>query len=352
MNETEEPPLQIAVIHGDLHKPFPTYPNGDWASNDYGVIDQLRVALAELRGFDFTYLYHHDTLFQDLQAGGFDLVLQLCDDGYMNNPDMAAHICAMLDMIGLPYTGSGLKAMMLTSDKQFELDIARQNGVPVPESRLVQPWEPLPTDIRFPALVKANAADGSLGLTHKNVVHNQTELAAAFQRMRDQFQIEGPLLIQQYLGGRDIFVSLIGNPPDDFCVLTMTEEDYSALPPDLPKICGYESKWDPTSPYWQITSQPTTLSPEKQAFIIDCCKRLYTRLDIRDYARFDWRLDENDEPYFLEVNPNCAWCFDGHLAKTAALSGLSYSDLLRLILETSLRRYQQVPHRLAVEVPV
>jgi D-alanine-D-alanine ligase len=334
-------PINVAIIHGDLNKPFLAYPNGDWASNDYGIFEVLKTALAELPGYRFTFFSNHDDLFAELRAviRQFDLVLNLCDDGYLNNLDQAGHVCALLDMLGAPYTGSGVKAMFMTTDKQIQLDIAQRNGVPVPQSVLVQPWATLPNRIQYPALVKPNATDGSIGITRKNVIHNRAELVEAMRIIREDFRLICPILIQRYLPGRDIFVSLLGNPPGDLCALPITEEDYSALPPGYPKFCSYESKWDPTSPYWQITSRPTTLPAATQAFVVECCKRLYTRLEIHDYARFDWRLDEHDNPYFLEANPNCGWCFDAHLVKTAALSGLSYSTLLDRILQAALRRY-------------
>ncbi|MCX6049265.1 MAG: hypothetical protein NT075_29540 [Chloroflexi bacterium] len=334
-------PYNIAVIHGDLGKPYPSYPNQDWASNDYGIFEALNAALSELPEYSFTFFYNHDNLFGELRqvAHQFDLVLNLCDDGYLNNPDHAAHVCALLDMLGLPYTGSGVKAMFMTGDKQIQLDIARGNGVPVPESLLVQPWEPLPLHVKYPALVKPNATDGSLGITRKSVVHNQEELAEAVRIIREDFQLACPILIQNYLLGTDVFVSLLGNAPDTLQALAIIEEDYSALPADYPKFCSYESKWEQDSPYWQIKSQVTTLPQATQDFMVDCCKRIYTRLEMRDYGRFDWRLDEHHNPYFLEANPNCGWCFDAHLVKTAALNGLTYSALLRTILQSALRRY-------------
>ena len=333
--------FNIAIIHGDLAKPYPSYPNQDWASNDYGIFEALNAALAELPEYRFTFFYNHDNLFGELRSviDQFDLVLNLCDDGYMNNLDQAAHLCALLDMLGAPYTGSGVKAMFMTGDKQIQLDIARGNGVPVPESVLVQPWEPLPRHIQYPALVKPNATDGSLGITRKSVVHNRAELLEAVRIVREDFKLTCPILIQRYLPGTDIFVSLLGNAPHELRALTITEEDYSALPADFPKLCSYESKWDQTSPYWNIKSRITTLPQATQDFIVDCCKRIYTRLEIRDYGRFDWRLDEHDNPYFLEANPNCGWCFDAHLVKTAALNGIAYSELLRTIIQSALRRY-------------
>jgi D-alanine-D-alanine ligase len=60
---------------------------------------------------------------------------------------------------------------------------------------------------------------------------------------------------------------------------------------------------------------------------------LFQRLGCRDYARFDWRLDGNQTPRLLEVNPNPGWCWDGHLARMAEFAGLSYSEMLHEILK-------------------
>ena len=57
--------------------------------------------------------------------------------------------------------------------------------------------------------------------------------------------------------------------------------------------------------------------------------------DIDSYLRADWRLDSNGTPRLLEVKPNPGWCWDGHLAKMAGISGLSYAEMLRQRLQAS-----------------
>jgi len=120
--------------------------------------------------------------------------------------------------------------------------------------------------------------------------------------------------------------------------LPIIKEDYSCLPEGLPQICGYEAKWLSDSPYWNIKSVPADLPEETERFLIASCIRLFERLECRDYARFDWRMDRNQTPRLLEVNPNPGWCWDGHLAKMAKLCDLSYADMLREILEAAERR--------------
>jgi D-alanine-D-alanine ligase len=71
---------------------------------------------------------------------------------------------------------------------------------------------------------------------------------------------------------------------------------------------------------------------------VECCLKLFERLECRDYCRFDWRLDSEGIPKLLEVNPNPGWCWDGHLAKMAAIDGMSYDNMLRTILEAAEKR--------------
>ncbi|MBI4219863.1 MAG: hypothetical protein HY682_06960, partial [Chloroflexi bacterium] len=106
----------------------------------------------------------------------------------------------------------------------------------------------------------------------------------------------------------------------------------------LPRICGYEAKWMPDSPYWNIKSLRADLPSKIEEDIVEWCLRLFERLECRDYARLDWRLDANGNPKLLEVNPNPGWCWDGHLAKMAGHAGWSYSEMLANILRAAERR--------------
>jgi D-alanine-D-alanine ligase len=118
----------------------------------------------------------------------------------------------------------------------------------------------------------------------------------------------------------------------------MAEEDYSDLPEDLPRICGYEAKWRPDSPYSRIKSIPAVLPPQAQKDLIEWSTVLAERLECRDYTRLDWRLDSRGQPKLLEVNPNPGWCWDGHLAKMASMAGITYAEMLLSILKAAEER--------------
>lgn len=176
------------------------------------------------------------------------------------------------------------------------------------------------------------------GITQRSVVYSPEELINAVSEIRDRFGYDKPILVEEFLTGKDLSVGIIGNPPESYVVLPIIEEDYSALPPELPRICGYEAKWLPDSPYWNIKSVPAQLPEETEKFIIECCLKLFERLECRDYCRFDWRLDAEGNPKLLEVNPNPGWCWDGHLAKMAKIAGMSYAEMLEAILKAAEER--------------
>ncbi|MDQ1256896.1 MAG: D-alanine-D-alanine ligase, partial [Candidatus Hydrogenedentes bacterium] len=227
-------------------------------------------------------------------------------------------------------------------DKSLVRGAAEEMGVPVPRAMFVKAEDvmfDLPLD--FPVIVKPNYGDSSFGITMRSVAYTAEELLNAILEIRQKFGYDKPMLIEELLTGKDITVGVIGNPPSSYTVLPIVEEDYSTLPPDLPKICGYEAKWDPDSPYWNLKSIPAELPDDTEKTVIEWCVKLVERLDCRDYVRFDWRLDASGTPKLLEANPNPGWCWDGHMAKMAALADMSYSEMLQSILHAAEDRFSQ-----------
>lgn len=333
--------LTVAVILGDPTKRDALKPGGVFDEDDIYTIDMLKDALRQLKNYNFIYLNNHDTLLQDLirLKPKIDYVFNLCDEGFNNDPRKELHVPALLEMLNIPYTGSGPQPLAHCYDKSLIRGLAREMGIPVPEAVLIKPEDKfVEIPFGFPAIVKPNFGDSSFGITYRSVVNNSEELLNAIAEIREKFGYNRPILVEEFLTGKDLTVGIIGNVPDAYTVLPITEEDYSSLPEGLPPICGYEAKWLPDSPYWNIKSKPADLPPETETFIVKACLNLFERLEIRDYCRFDWRLDANGRPKLLEVNPNPGWCWDGHLAKMAKFAGMSYADMLEAILKAAEQR--------------
>ncbi len=338
----QERAKHVVVLLGDPTRSDALKPSCVFDDDDFYTIDQMKAALRELKGYRFTYLCRHDTLIHDLARlkGKVDYVLNLCDEGFNNDPRRELHVPALLEMLGIPYTGSGPQSLAFCYDKSLVRGIAKEMGIPVPDACFIPPGDrTYDAGIRLPVIVKPNSGDSSYGITQRSVVHTLEDLADIINSLRASLGYDQSLLVEEFLTGKDISVGIIGNPSGYCTVLPITEEDYSALPPELPHLCGYEAKWLPDSPYWKIVSRPAGLPEETERTVIQCCLALFERLECRDYCRFDWRLDEHGSPKLLEVNPNPGWCWDGHLAKMAKYADISYSRMLEQILKAAEDRF-------------
>jgi len=240
-------------------------------------------------------------------------------------------------MLEIPYSGGNPQCLAYCYDKSLVRGVAYEMEIPTPKAFIIKPDETTFIDflIDFPVIVKPNFGDSSIGITQNSVCYNVVELKNAISNLRTSFSFETTLLVEEFLTGKDISVGIIGNLPGNYTILPIIEEDYSALPDHLPKICGYEAKWMPDSPYWKIKSKRAELPVETLRFLESSCLKLFARLNLRDYGRFDWRLDETGKPKLLEVNPNPGWCWDGHLAKMCHEAGISYKEMLHMILQAA-----------------
>lgn len=335
------PVIDVTVLMGDPRLPDTVKLNGQFNPEDLETVRRLKDALAALPAYNFRYLDNHATMERDLLELKTDLVLNLCDEGFNNDPFKELHVPALLELRGIPYTGAGPAALGACYDKGLVRAVAQSIDVPVPLETYVRAGDQgatLPSV--FPALLKPNFGDSSVGITKDAVVKNERALIEYLDKLRTLFPKRNmPVLVQEYLTGAEYSVQLIGNPDQGLRALPILEVDYSKLDPGLPKILGYESKWDPESPYWtQIKYHEASLPDHMQQQLIEHSARLFERLACRDYARFDFRSDAKGEIKLLEVNPNPGWCWDGKMNLMAGFQGMRYSELLGQILQAAVER--------------
>lgn len=331
----------VTVLMGDPMKKDPIKPSLIFDDDDLYTIDQMKDALKDLDNYNFIYINNHDSLINDLVRikKNTDFVMNLCDEGYNNDARKELHVPSLLEMMDIHYTGSGPQCLAFCYDKSLVRGIAKEMGIPVANAFFIKPEDnTFDLPFGFPVIVKPNTGDSSFGITQRSVANTIEELVNAISEIRDKLGYDKPILVEEFLPGKDISVGIIGNLPESYHVLPVIEEDYSMLPAGLPKICGYEAKWIPESPYWKVRSIPAIISEDTRKFIVECCLKLFERLECRDYCRFDWRLDAKGKPKILEVNPNPGWCWDGHMAKMAKIEGISYAEMLKEILQSAEHR--------------
>ncbi|HUN49281.1 MAG TPA: methyltransferase domain-containing protein, partial [Stellaceae bacterium] len=203
---------EVAVVLGDPRRPDKVKPDGRYGEADRQTVIELRAALAKLGDYRFRFVDDHAALIASLQARRPDLVLNLCDEGFDNDARQEAHVPAMLDVLGLPYTGAGPACLATCYDKSVVTGIARMLGVPVPREILITPDDPL-TDAAgpLPALIKPCLGDNSVGIDHRSVVMTAEAALETLRRLRAELP-GTPLLMQEYLSGREYSLGVIGNP--------------------------------------------------------------------------------------------------------------------------------------------
>lgn len=331
--------LPVTVVMGDPRLPDDVKLGGKFNPEDLDTIQRLKAALEELDEYSFRYLDNHQSLWTDLRSSPPAFVLNLCDEGYNNDAFLELHVPAMLEILGVPYSGAGPAALGSCYDKALVRAVAQSLDVPVPSETYYDPADQAATlPGIFPAIIKPNYGDSSIGITKNAVVYTPEQAIDFITELREI--VPGrPLLVQEYLTGTEYSLGIIGNPGIDYHMLPPLEVDYSGLDAGLPRILGYESKWDPSSPYWtQIKYKEANLSEEARRLLGDHARAMFERLGCRDYARFDFRADTDGRIKLLEVNPNPGWSWDAKMNLMASFEGLRYSELLRHILEAALAR--------------
>ena len=330
---------EVTVLLGDPKIPDKVKVDGQFNTEDFETIARMKEALNELKQYEFMYLDNHHNLMRTLMTDPPQFVFNLCDEGFRNDPFQELHVPSLLEMLNIPYTGAGPACLGLCYNKGLVDGIAQSLEIPVPMESYIGPDDTLATlPATFPALLKPNFGDSSMGITQNAVVTNAEELLSYIEWIRKTY---GPcsILIQEFLSGPEYTVGIIGNPGLSYKVLPVLEVDYSGLDPSLPPILGYESKWHPDSPYWsQIVYKRAQISGEHRRQLLDYSNILFERLGCRDYARFDFRADANGVIKLLEANPNPGWCWDGKFNLMAGFDGLRYADMLRLIVEAAQER--------------
>lgn len=238
------------------------------------------------------------------------------------------HIPGILEMLGVPYVGSGPETHAIALDKVITKMILIQKGLPTPRFAVLEkPDDELTENLKYPLIIKPKGEAVSFGL---RIVHNQEELKNGAQVIYDIFQ--SPTLVEEYIDGREVNIGLLGNDPVD------------ALPPvelifgDGEQIYTYEDKTRASGRDIQKkcpADLPAELSEKLKSLAISAFKAL----GCFDSARVDFRIDKKGRPYILEVNSMASLGPGGSYVFAAEKVGLSYGALANKLIEIASRRY-------------
>lgn len=238
------------------------------------------------------------------------------------------HIPSILEMIGIPYVGSGPLAHSLSLDKVVSKMIFNQKGIPTPDFFVLEALESELPDIKFPVIVKPKNEAVSFGT---KVVNNNEELRNAVEDVLKQFK--QPALVEQYIEGREINIGLLGNSPTETfgpCEIIFGEVG--------PRIYTYEDKTGKSgrSISWEC---PAKISNELKAEAQKLALKAFKSLGCYDCARVDMRIDDKGNLYVLEVNSLPSLGEHGSYTIAAEQYGLDFSALVNRLVDVAYQRY-------------
>ena len=271
-----------------------------------------------------------------LSRSSADLYFNLVES-YAGDDTMEMHFAAFLDLVGKKYTGAGPHGSCLAMDKTVAKKLIRYHDLDTPYSVVMNKGRvEHAQDIRFPVIVKPASEDASKGINAASVVDSLKDLFERIAYVENEFNSSA--LIEEYIEGREIYAAILGNDKPE--ALPLVELDLSKLPDGMPRIAGYEVKFDVTTEAYKRTKSAPAKDLEEELVrrIQETALTAYRVLKLRDYGRVDLRVTDAGRIYVIEANPNPWLDPAAEFMMAAKESGRSYKELIGEIVELAMRR--------------
>ena len=238
-----------------------------------------------------------------------------------------------LELLGIPYTGSGVMASSMAIDKVMTKRVLRTEGLPTPQHVLLRRGAyshadvlSVPEKLGLPLIVKPSREGSSIGLT------KVTDSAAMLAAVAQAAELDADILCEQFIDGDEVTCPVLG-----------TGSDAKALP--VIRIVAAEGNYDYQNKYFTDTTQylvPCELPAGEEASIQHLVLQAFRTLNCRGWARADVMIDKvTRKPYLLEINTSPGMTGHSLVPMSARAQGMSYEDLCIAILKTAALDYEK-----------
>lgn len=324
------------VILFDLSSPPP--PDQDYSQylKDENWKSELAIKKAlEGLGHEPIFVGVHDDiprLVQELKQIQPDVVFNLAE-AFRNDRQYEPHIVALLELLQIPFTGTGSFGLQLCKDKELSKKILSHHRIQVPHSLLSKVSKPIKKFGKFPmpAFVKLARSEASEGITQDSFVENEEDGLARVQFLHKKY--EEDVLVEEFIFGRDLYVSVIGSKR--LHVLPFRQLQFTKDPDRAAQFATYKTKWDEA--YRKRWGIKNTFAPELPEEIekraCEIAKKAFSALNLSGFARFDFRLTDKNELVMLEANPNPSISDDDDFVLSAKKAGLTFSELIEKLVD-------------------
>lgn len=323
--------LHICVLQPDYSSSFVDYQHYDPPRDLSHLIPEATVDHVKLNKLT-TYKQ-----LKELKKKNYDIYVNLCE-GYLEWDVPSIDVIYSLELLGLPHTGPSTR--LYDPPKELMKYVAYTEGINTPAYALIEENENIDTQIKhlkFPLFVKPAKAGDSLGIDEKCLVNNSNELKEKIQEIIDDY---GPLLVEEYVCGREFTVMVAANPDHSKMATTFKPVEY--IFPSGNQFKTYALKTSELHPNANIPVTDHII--EKQ--LREAAQRIFRSFNGVGYARLDFRMNEAGEIYFLEINFTCSVFYkDGYEGSADYIlkyDGFGQANFLRHIIAEGIARHARM----------
>ncbi len=324
-------PMKVGVIYNSFSHKTMSPEECEMQSTGLAVGKHLRLLGHAVQFFDMD----SPASIGELCSSGIDVAFDVCER-VNDDPRGEAYAAALLEYLGIPHTRTTSWLILLGVDKARVKAILSFHEIPTPNYQIFRSErETLRSDMSFPLFVKSATSENSIGIDEHSLVHNENQLTRQINQVLGE--LRSPALVEQYIDGREINVSIL--PGETPTVLPIAEIEFGDLPSER-RYLDYSSKWLEESEQCQKTVPrcPAVLSDAEQGVIAETALKCYRVLGLDSYVRVDMRLKDRI-PYVLEINQNpsigeenCGY------VRACDRYGHNYTRMIDAILRNAMRR--------------
>ena len=321
--------------------------NDSFQESRSGVMDQVNAVADSLEKLDIEHevmpvenLRH---LAEMLTTRQEKLIFNLMEE-FAGSIREACIVPALCEAFSVGCTGNGTEALFLSQDKTRAKAILVSAGLPCPAGISVKPGGLIPADSlqKGMYIIKPACCDASEGIETDSVVTIPS--VAADERIKLIHEKFGQAaIVEQYIPSRELNVSVI-ETEKEVRVLPLAEINFSAFSENQLKIVDYNAKWIKDSFGYNNTPRiiPAPLDESIAEKVRSLAIQSWQALGCSGYARVDFRLDEKDTPYVLEVNPNPDISPDAGFAAALNAAEIPYEQFVMMMLQNAIRRRNSI----------
>jgi len=317
----------------DPQKPADYFSECDSEETINSVVSALKIKGHSVEAIDVEY----PALFSYFKNNRVDMVFNIAEGKHGRFRE--SEVPAVLDYLNIPYTGSDTFSLALALNKTLTKKILKAENIPTPNFQLfVKGDEALDSDLRFPLIVKPNCEGSAKGINKTNVVNNPGDLKTKVKECIYIYRQEA--LVEEFIEGKELTVGILENGKTR--VLPILEIDFSNCKKSGEYFYSWKMKEFQGNRELGLVPEfycPARLDKDIEEKVKDVALRTHRAVGCLDISRTDIRLDMNNVPYVLEINPLPGLDpKESNFPIMAYAAGMKYEDLIEAILISASER--------------